>query len=135
MLPGLRKDGSVQLPNQWSLKPAGRHLEVGDFPVNVAIHPTGEFAALLCAGYREHEVVVVDLNPDRTRVVSRVQIDQGFYGLVGTDQADVYIEELDPADHTRVRFRDGWERMRTVTDTILPANRRRRGTHAVTRQG
>src|SRR5687768_175689 len=31
VLPGLRKDGSVQLPNQWSLKPAGRHLEVGDF--------------------------------------------------------------------------------------------------------
>jgi DNA-binding beta-propeller fold protein YncE len=81
VLPGLRKDGSVQLPNQWSLKPAGRHLEVGDFPVNIAIHPTGEFAALLCAGYREHEVMIVDLNPDKTRLLSRVQIDQGFYGL------------------------------------------------------
>src|SRR5262245_22692848 len=34
VLPGLRKDGFVQLPNQWSLKPAGRHIEVGDFPVN-----------------------------------------------------------------------------------------------------
>jgi DNA-binding beta-propeller fold protein YncE len=81
VLPGLRKDGFVQLPNQWSLKAAGRQLEVGDFPVNIAIHPTGEFAAVLCAGYREHEVMVVDLNPDRTRVLSRVQIDQGFYGL------------------------------------------------------
>ena len=46
VLPGLRRDGFVQLPNQWSLKPAGRHIEVGDLPINIAIHPTGEFAAL-----------------------------------------------------------------------------------------
>src|SRR5262249_40157881 len=81
VLPGLGKDGSVQLPNQWSLRPAGRQLEVGDLPVNIAIHPTGEFAAVLCAGFRDHEVVIVDLNPDRTRVVSRAPIDQAFYGL------------------------------------------------------
>ena len=81
VLPGLQKDGFVQLPNQWSLKPAGRQLELGDLPVNIALHPTGEFAAVLCAGYREHEVIVVDLNPQRTRVLCRVQIDQGFYGL------------------------------------------------------
>ena len=81
VLPGLRKDGFVQLPNQWSLRPVGKHVEVGDFPVNVAIHPTGQFAATLCAGFREHEVVVVDLNPDRVRIVSRAAIDQGFYGL------------------------------------------------------
>ncbi|HEY1186450.1 MAG TPA: alkaline phosphatase family protein [Gemmata sp.] len=81
VLPGLRKDGSVQLPNQWSLKPAGRHIETGDFPVNIAIHPTGEFAGVLCAGYGPHEIVIVDLNPERTRVLSRVQIHQAFYGL------------------------------------------------------
>ena len=81
VLPGLRKDGFVQLPNQWALKPAGKHLELGDLPVNIAIHPTGEFAAVLCVGYGPHEVIVVDLNPEKTRVLSRVQIDQGFYGL------------------------------------------------------
>jgi DNA-binding beta-propeller fold protein YncE len=81
VLPGLRKDGTVQLPNQWSLKAAGRQLELGDLPVNIALHPTGEFAAVLCAGYKEHEVIIVDLNPERTRVLSRVQIDQAFYGL------------------------------------------------------
>ncbi len=82
VLPGLRRDGFVQLPNQWSLKPAGRHIDAGDFPVNVALHPTGEFAAVLCAGYGPHEILIVDLNPERTRVLSRVQIDQAFYGLV-----------------------------------------------------
>jgi DNA-binding beta-propeller fold protein YncE/phospholipase C len=81
VLPGLRPDGFVQLPNQWSLKPVGRHLEIGSGPVNVAIHPTGEFAAVLCAGFGPHEIVIVDLNPERTRVLSRVRIDQAFYGL------------------------------------------------------
>ena len=81
VLPGFRKDGFVQLPNQWSLKPAGRHVELGDLPVNIAIHPTGEFAAVLCTGYRDHEVIIVNLNTERSRVVSRVTIDQGFYGL------------------------------------------------------
>jgi DNA-binding beta-propeller fold protein YncE len=80
-LPGLRKDGFVQLPNQWKLKPAGKHLELGDFPVNIAVHPTGQFAAVLHAGFKEHEVVVVDLNKAKTQVVSRVQIPQAFYGL------------------------------------------------------
>ena len=73
VLPGLRQDGFVQLPNQWRLKPAGRHLELGDFPVNIALHPTGQYAAVLHAGFREHEVVVIDLNPKRTRIVSRAE--------------------------------------------------------------
>lgn len=38
-LPGYRPDGSVLLPNQWSLRPAGRQIEMGDFPVNIAVQP------------------------------------------------------------------------------------------------
>ena len=38
--------------------------------------------------------------------------------IVGTDQHDVYVEELDPANHSRVRWRGGWEPLRVVRDTI-----------------
>jgi DNA-binding beta-propeller fold protein YncE len=90
-LPGLRKDGFVQLPNQWKLKPAGRHIELGDFPVNIALHPTGQYAAVLHAGFKAHEVVVVDLNVAKTRIVSRAQVDQAFYGLAfSPDGKQVY---------------------------------------------
>src|SRR6478735_5120364 len=61
VLPGVQADGFVQLPNQWRLRPAGSQLELGDFPVNVAVHPDGQFLAVLHAGYRDHEVVTVDL--------------------------------------------------------------------------
>lgn len=37
--------------------------------------------------------------------------------IVGTDQADVYVEETSP-DHARTRFRDAWEPMQIVLDTI-----------------
>src|SRR5271165_6596414 len=64
-LPGPRPDGSVLLPNQWSLRPAGRQVPLGDFPVNIAVHPGGAFAAVMHSGHGRHEIVVVDLHAAR----------------------------------------------------------------------
>jgi DNA-binding beta-propeller fold protein YncE len=69
----------VLLPNQWSLRPAGRQIELGDFPVNIAIHPRDQFAALLHAGYSQHEIVLVDLAA--ARVLSHTPVKETFYGL------------------------------------------------------
>ena len=38
--------------------------------------------------------------------------------IVGTDQADVYVEQVNPANHRQVRFRGAWETMTTWRDTI-----------------
>jgi DNA-binding beta-propeller fold protein YncE len=81
VLPGLQADGFVQLPNQWKLRPAGKQVEVGNFPVNTALHPSGQYLAVLHAGMQEHEVAIIDLNKARQRIISRVVVDQAFYGL------------------------------------------------------
>ena len=60
-LPGKQADGSVLLPNQWSLRPTGKQIELRDFPVNVAVHPRGRFVAVLHSGYSAHLVSIVDL--------------------------------------------------------------------------
>src|ERR1700745_3202558 len=78
-LPGPRPDGSVLLPNQWSLRPAGRQVALGDFPVNIAVHPDGRFAAVLHCGHGPHEIVVVDLKEGT--IASRAPIHEAFYGL------------------------------------------------------
>ncbi len=78
-LPGQRPDGSVLLPNQWSLRPAGRQVGVGDYPVNIAVHPSGRFAAVLHSGYGPHEIAVVDVK--EAKLVSRAPIQEAFYGL------------------------------------------------------
>jgi hypothetical protein len=79
MLPGIQPNGSILLPNQWSLRPAGKQIELGDFPVNLALHPGGRWLAALHAGYGEHEIIIVELK--RQKVRSRVSLDQTFCGL------------------------------------------------------
>jgi len=81
VLPGIRTGGEVLLPNGWSLRPAGRQVPLGDFPVNMALHPGGRWLAVLHAGYGPHEVIVLDLERATPGVVSRVVLEQTFYGL------------------------------------------------------
>lgn len=116
--PGRRADGSVQLPNQWSLRPAGRQVELADFPVNVAVHPSGRYAAVLHCGYSEHEILVVDI--PAAQVVSRVGLHESFYGLAfsgdgkklvcsgaGEEILNLYdFAEGKLSNHVKVKLRD-----------------------------
>lgn len=77
--PGVARDGMVLLPNQWSLKPVGTQIKLGDFPVQIALHPKLAWAAVLHAGFGEHQIVIINLKTDR--VVSRVTLEQTFYGI------------------------------------------------------
>jgi len=99
-LPGLRPDGSVLLPNQWSLRPAGKQIALGNFPVYIAMHPAGRYAAVLHCGHGRHEIIVVDAGgfteeaqsghgrhdvvvrePIENKAVSRAAVREAFYGL------------------------------------------------------
>lgn len=77
--PGPQQDGSVLLHNQWSLRPAGKQVELGDFPVNIAPHPAGKYAAVLHCGYGVHDVRVVDVSSGKVVATQRVR--EAFYGL------------------------------------------------------
>jgi DNA-binding beta-propeller fold protein YncE len=87
-LPGVQPGGMVQLPNQWSLKPAGQQMKLGDFPVNIQLHPTEPYAAILHCGYGEHEIVIVQFEAKTQRVLSRVSLPQAFYGLCFSPEGD-----------------------------------------------
>jgi DNA-binding beta-propeller fold protein YncE len=78
-LPGVRPDGAIRLPNQWFLRPVGKQIVLGDFPVNIAVHPSGKFAAVLHCGYGQQEIVVLEIPGGK--LVSRVALDESFYGL------------------------------------------------------
>ena len=90
-LPGVRADGRVQLPNQWSLQPAGRQVVLGDFPVNMALHPAARYLAVLHAGFGAHEVMLLDLTDKGAVVRSRSTLEAAFYGLCwSADGARLY---------------------------------------------
>ncbi|HZO85785.1 MAG TPA: beta-propeller fold lactonase family protein, partial [Verrucomicrobiae bacterium] len=78
-LPGPRGTNAVRLPNMWWLRPVGRQIVIGDFPLNIALHPDGKFAAVLHCGHGQHEIVVVEIASGR--IVSRVSLEESFYGL------------------------------------------------------
>ncbi|HEX4000377.1 MAG TPA: alkaline phosphatase family protein [Pirellulales bacterium] len=77
--PGPQPDGNTLLSNGWSLHPAGRQLPLGHFPVNIAMHPSQPWAAVLHCGFRNHEIVIIDLK--HQEVASRVTVPQAFYGI------------------------------------------------------
>ncbi len=105
--PGVQPAGDVLLPNQWSLRPVGRQVRVGDFPVNIALHPSGNWAAVLHAGYGEHEIVVVEL--ERLRIVSRVTIEQAFCGMCFNPAGDrVYASGAEHEVVHEFSFREGY---------------------------
>ncbi len=101
-VPGPQADGSVVLPNQWSLRPAGRQTTVGDFPAAVALHPDGRHAVVLHCGYGPHELAVLDV--DSRRVVSQTRLEESFQGLAfAPDGATLWVSG--GAAETLLRFR------------------------------
>ena len=95
-------DGAVILPNQWSLRPVGRQVEVGDFPAAVALHPDGRHAAVLHCGYGPHEVAILDV--EARRVVSRTRVEESFQGIAfAPDGGTLWVSG--GAAETLLRFR------------------------------
>lgn len=78
-VPGVQPDGRMLLHNQWSIRPAGSQIPLGEFPVNLAVDPSGRYAAALHAGHGQHQVWVVDLA--RGEVTSRAPLKETFEGV------------------------------------------------------
>jgi len=106
-LPGWQPDGSVLLPNQWSLKPAGRQVPIGDFPLNLALHRDGRHAAVLHCGWGQHEVRIVEVKTGRA--VSQAALDEAFYGLAWSgDGATLFVSGAGTEVVHAFTFTDGY---------------------------
>jgi YVTN family beta-propeller protein len=104
--PGLKPDGSMLLPNQWSLRPAGSPVRLDDFPVNIAVQPAGKYAAILHCGYSRHEVLVVNL--ETRQVVSRTGLHESFYGITfSSDGKKIYCSGASGENVFAFDFHDG----------------------------
>lgn len=77
--PGIRADGSVLLPSQWSLRPVGKQIPMGDFPSELTLHPGGKFGAVLHSGQSQQEIILIDVA--KGNLISRVAVEETFRGL------------------------------------------------------
>ncbi len=69
----------VVLPNGWSLTPAGRSVEVGDLPMNIAVSPSKKLLAVTNNGQGKQSIQLID--PYTERVLDNIEIPKSFYGL------------------------------------------------------
>jgi DNA-binding beta-propeller fold protein YncE len=119
LLPGMQTNGHVLLPTQWSLKPAGKHLTVGDFPTAIAFHPKQPFAAILHAGYGDHEIVVIDTTAEM-RIISRATLPETFVGITfNSDGSEIFASGAEKEVVHQFSFQDGYlsnHRLLQITD-------------------
>ena len=78
--PGYQGNGLTLLPNGWRLAPEGRHITVGDLPMNLVPSPDGRFVAILTNGWAKPALSMFDTRT--LQVVSRIEIDHAWLGLV-----------------------------------------------------
>jgi len=70
---------TVMLPNGWSLTPAGRSLEAGDLPLNIAVAHSKKLIAVTNNGQSTHTIQLIDIHQER--VLHTTEIPKAFYGL------------------------------------------------------
>ena len=77
--PGPLGDGVTLLPNGWRIAPAGSHLDMGDLPLAMALHPDGRHLVVTNNGWSKPSLRVVDL--ERRQVIQKLALDHAWLGL------------------------------------------------------
>ena len=78
-LPGPLGQGVTLLPNGWRIAPVGRHLDAGDLPLAMALHPDGRHLVITNNGWSKPSLRVVDL--ERFEVVQKLALADAWLGL------------------------------------------------------
>ena len=80
----------VLLPNGWTLTPAGRSLEVGDLPLNMAVSSTKKLMAVTNNGQGIQTVQLIDTKTEK--VLDNIVIPKSFYGIkFSKDEKQLYV--------------------------------------------
>jgi YVTN family beta-propeller protein len=69
----------IQLSNGWSLTPAGKSLNLGDLPLNIAVSPSKKYIAITNNGQSTQSIQLIDAVHDK--IVSRLKVPKSWYGL------------------------------------------------------
>lgn len=108
----------VTLPNGWSLTPVGDILTLGDLPLNIAVSPSGRFAAVTNNGYGTQMVQLINVR--RKKITDSVVLRKSWLGLDFSGNGR-YLYASGGNDNLIIRFRVRGSRL-TARDTIILGN-------------
>ncbi|OQP44449.1 hypothetical protein A4H97_08710 [Niastella yeongjuensis] len=80
----------IKLPNGWSITPAGRHLTVGDLPLNIAVSRSQRYLAVTNNGQSTHSIQLVDVQHEK--ILDNKVMAKSWGGLVfSNDEKYLYV--------------------------------------------
>ena len=79
-MPGAMSDGTTMLPNGWRLSPAGKHVRVGDMPLNLVQTPDSKYLIVTSDGLAKPAFQVIDIASWTLK--SSMPLDSAWLGLV-----------------------------------------------------
>ncbi|HLX12127.1 MAG TPA: hypothetical protein VKS81_04875, partial [Bacteroidota bacterium] len=78
-VPGKLPNGKTILPNGWMLSPAGKQVEVGTMPLNIAIDPKEKYAIVSNNGGGQQGLSVISLSSGE--VIQKIPLERCWLGL------------------------------------------------------
>ncbi|MGH9667873.1 MAG: bifunctional YncE family protein/alkaline phosphatase family protein [Bryobacteraceae bacterium] len=103
---GHQSDGSVLLNSGWSLRPAGKQVALGTFPMSMALYRDGKYLVAMNAGIQPPSLSILDVASQRE--VQRVPVPDAWLGLTfSPDGKSLYVGGGSRASVFEFRFSDG----------------------------
>lgn len=79
----------VQLPNGWSLSPAGKSLPLGDFPLNIAVSSSKKYMAITNNGQSIQSIQLI--NVATNKIIDNINIAKSWLGITfSKDEKNLY---------------------------------------------
>ena len=122
--PGPARGGSTLLSNGWRIAPAGRHLQIGDLPLNMALSPDGRYIVITNNGWSKPTLTVFDTKTEQ--VIGRAPVDHAWLGLVW-DPGSSRLFSAGAAENTVHEFTWSDGALKPAGVITLGAPERRRG--------
>ncbi len=69
----------IKLPNGWALTPAGKHITLGDLPLNMIVSPSKKYIAVTNNGQSTQSIQLIDVKTEK--VLHSVVIPKSWFGL------------------------------------------------------
>lgn len=82
-VPGKLPTNEVLLPNGWKLSPAGRHIPLGDLPLNMAISRSKKWMAVTNNGQSVQSIQLINTRTEK--VIHTSLVSKSWYGLAFSD--------------------------------------------------
>src|SRR5690349_5322788 len=114
-VPGALGGGETLLPNGWRIAPAGRHLAIGDLPLNLVLSPDGKYLIVSNNGYAKPTLRVVDL--DRGEIVQILDQEDAWLGLAWSPDG-THLYSSGAASNSVVEL--SWKNGRLTPSARLP---------------